>query len=139
MSYYPDQNENQPDSFPIPEFTCLERLKMELGHSDYCEEDEFEGYLNENGLYSDLIYNKDSMQIRLLETVISVLEMLGNNLDNYMRVETNFLTQTSALDNIHKRIAHIQGRIDNIRKKDEEPNGNFSFMFHTHKKSRRGE
>ena len=132
MSNYPPFERPSGESFPIP-ISCLDRLKMELGHKPYCEDDELQIFLDENGLTYLWEYDKDTMQKQLLETVISILEMLSNNLDNFMKVETNFHTTSAALENLHRRIDHLNNRIDNITE-SESADSDFSFMFHTHKK-----
>ncbi|MCL2018894.1 MAG: hypothetical protein FWG70_03960 [Oscillospiraceae bacterium] len=109
--------------------TNLDRLKMELGHKPYCEDDEYKVFLAENGLLADENYNNDKARSNLIETVICVLEMLSNNIDNYMKVETNFHTTSAALDNLHSRINHLHNRIKNP--KEHAPEGDFSFMYHT--------
>ncbi|MDR1688814.1 MAG: hypothetical protein LBS21_09435 [Clostridiales bacterium] len=134
--YPPLTNAPEQEAFQTP-ITCLDRLHMELGHKPYCGEDrnnrQYKIFLEENGLYADWKYNRDSMEKQLLKTVISIMEMLANNLDNYMKIETNFLTQSAALDSIHKRIAHLESRIDKI-KREEESNSDFTYMFYTRKR-----
>jgi hypothetical protein len=133
---YPPIPAPEQDALQIP-ISCLDRLHMELGHKPYCgenpEDNEYKIYLDENGLSYNWKYNKDTMEKQLCQTVISIMEMLANNLDNYMKIETNFVTQSAALDSIHKRIAHLQLRIDKIASAEQESDSDFSFIFHTHK------
>ena len=136
-SNYPPIFEPRPqgDNFPIA-ITCLDRLKMELGHKPYCSDEEYQIFLDENKLVCSWEYDKDVMQIQLLNAVIAVLEMLANNLDLFMKIESNFITQTSALDALHRRIEHLENRIENLT--EHEVESDFTFMFHTHKKTTGG-
>ena len=130
---YPPFERPVGESVPLP-ITCLDRLKMELGHKPYADHDEMRIFLDENKLVYDWEYDKDTMEIQLIYSVIAILEMLCNNLDNYMRIETNFLTQNSALENLHKRIAHLRNRIKNLEEAMSEPQSCFTHMFHTHRR-----
>ena len=133
MTNYPPFAKPEGEGFPTP-ITCLDRLKMELGHKPYCEDDELCIFLEENGLTYSWNYDKDAMERQLLYTVISILEMLSNNVDFYMKIELNFQTQSQALDNIIKRIAHLHRRIDLITQAESEKGSDFTFMYYTHKK-----
>lgn len=70
--------------------TVLERLKLELNNKQYFSDDEYMVFLEENNLNPDDDYNKNTMRVNLLYTIIDVLEVLMNNLGMY-RVQIEFI------------------------------------------------
>lgn len=91
--------------------TNLERLKLELAHKSYFTDEEYIVLLDENGLVANDTYNKATNQLELLQTVISILQALTNNIDLYRNIETEFTTTSSAYKNINDRIDELNKRI----------------------------
>lgn len=91
--------------------TILNRLKLELAHKDYFSDDEFLTFLSENGLDGAVEYNKTTHQLGLLLSVRDILEALCNNLELYMKIQTEFTTVSSAYKNLQDRIDNIEKRI----------------------------
>ena len=56
--------------------TVLERLKLELNNKQYFSDDEYMVFFEENNLNPDDDYNKNTMRVHLLYTIIDVLEAL---------------------------------------------------------------
>jgi hypothetical protein len=108
---------------------------MELNHKPYLgaegeDETEYIHILEENGLYPEWTYDKDMMEKNLLKAVIAVLEIVSNDIDKYMRIETEFISQNAALDNLHKRIEHLHNRIGYIESSENASEQNdISFFF----------
>ena len=87
--------------------TNLERLKLELAHKDYFTDTEFRVFLEENGLDAD--YTKN--QLELLQTVLAIFQALINNIELYMKIQTEFTTVSSAYKNLRDRIDELEKRI----------------------------
>jgi hypothetical protein len=112
--------------------TNLERVKLELGGKDYFTNDALEVLLTENGLTSSADFEaKDKKKI--LATVLDVLNALMNNLDVYMKTETEFSNTSIAANHLQDRINTLERKINII---PDDPNEGshksvFNFMFHT--------
>ena len=91
--------------------TNLERLKLELAHKDYFTDTEFRVFLEENGLDADYTYNKAENQLELLQTVLAIFQALINNIELYMKIQTEFTTVSSAYKNLRDRIDELEKRI----------------------------
>ena len=91
--------------------TNLERLKLELAHKDYFTDTEFRVFLEENGLDADYTYNKAQNQLELLQTVLAIFQALINNIELYMKIQTEFTTVSSAYKNLRDRIDELEKRI----------------------------
>lgn len=91
--------------------TNLERLKLELANKDYFTDTEYTVFLEENGLKSDDTYNKKENQLELLQTVLAIFQALINNIELYMKVQTEFTTVSSAYKNLQGRIDELEKRI----------------------------
>lgn len=95
--------------------TIIDRLKLELAHKDYFTDTEFNAFLSENGIDdSSITYDKSVHQLALLTTVRDILEALSNNIELYMRIQTEFTTVGSAYANLEKRIDAIEKRIEQL-------------------------
>lgn len=91
--------------------TNLERLKLELSNQKYYTDEEYTVFLEENSLSADEDYMKVTDQLPLLQTVIDVLNTLMNNIDNLMKVQTEFTTRTQAYKYLNDRVATIEKKI----------------------------
>lgn len=78
--------------------TNLERLKLELVHKDYFTD-------------TDYTYNKAENQLELLQTVLAIFQALINNIELYMKIQTEFTTVSSAYKNLRDRIDELEKRI----------------------------
>ena len=94
--------------------TNLERLKLELSHKNYFIEEEYNTFLEENGLSPTEIYNKKEDELFLLQAVIAIFQALTNNIDLYRSIETEFTNTTSAYKNLKGRIDDLYKRISLI-------------------------
>lgn len=118
--------------------TNLERLQVELSQKDYFNEktlDVYEQILEENNLDPFAEYGKANDQINLLESVYSILQMLANNLELYIKVETEFTTTSAAYQYLQKRLKDLRNEIDRLKLANHytDESGNqsnlFSYMF----------
>lgn len=91
--------------------TNLNRLKLELAHKKYFTDDEYTLLLEEQGLNPTSEYNKKVDELCLLQTVISILQMLSNDINLYRSIETEFATNTQAYTNLKDRIDELYKRI----------------------------
>jgi hypothetical protein len=91
--------------------TNLQRLKLELSNKDYCTDDEYSLFLDENNLVATSEYIKEENQIKLLETVIAILETLSNDTDLMRKIDSKDIISTD------QAIKYLDMRIDNINKK----------------------
>lgn len=88
----------------------LSRLKLELQKS-YFTDEEYILFLSENGLVATDTYDKQKDELYLLQTLVAIFETLSNNIDLYMRITTEFTSQSSAFSNIRTRIDDLNKRI----------------------------
>lgn len=108
----------------------LERLKFELSNKSYFDDSDYVSILEENGLDSSVLYDKSTMQKKLLFTVVDILEAVSNDVDLMRKVETEFETTDAAFKHIQARIQDIKKRISTIPDPvDPESNSIFSLMF----------
>ena len=91
--------------------TNLERLKLELSNQAYYTDTEYTVFLEEQGLTSTDTYDKSTNQLELLQTVIDILNTLMNNIDNLMKVQTEFTTRTQAYKYLNDRVSTIEKKI----------------------------
>lgn len=99
--------------------TNIERLKTELNNKQYFSDSVYDSILEENGLDAYDDYAKEN-RIELLETVYVILQMLANDIDNFRKVETEFVTTTAAEQYIEKRLASIRAEIDRLKDLEKE-------------------
>lgn len=92
----------------------LERLKLYLNKKQYFTDAEYSQFLEENGLDATEDYEHANDKKEMLETVITVLGSLANDIDSFRKVETEFVTTTAAEQYIEKRIASIREMIKKI-------------------------
>lgn len=118
--------------------TNIERLKTELSRETYFDEKTDETYelvLEENNLDPFAEYTKENDQINLLEAVYSILQMLANNVEMYIKVETEFATTTAGYQHLQKRLKDLRNEIDRLKLAnhytDEDGNQSnlISYMF----------
>lgn len=96
--------------------TVYDRLLLELSNRQYFTESEYNQLLRENGLVETDIYDKATMQRKLLLTVLDILRMLGNDTDNLRKLsdgETGFTT-SQLYSQLEKRIAKVEKQIAEI-------------------------
>ena len=91
--------------------TNIERLTLELEHREYFTKEEYSICLEENGLEPAGVYSKATNELGLLQTVIAVLQALNNNIDLFMKIQSEFTTTTSAYRNLKDRIDELNKRI----------------------------
>lgn len=100
-----------------------ERLRMELNGKDYFEnpnefyksQEVYYAVLEENGLDPCDIYEKSNDRINMLESVYSILQMLANNIELYVKVETEFTTTSAAYQYLQKRLKDLRDEIDRVK------------------------
>jgi hypothetical protein len=110
--------------------TVIDRLKMELSKKSYFEDSEYIQFLTENDLTNTATYDKETMQKKLLYTVIDILEAVANDIDKMRRVETEFETTDAAYKFMQTRIQDIKKRISAIPDDiDPETSSPWSLMF----------
>lgn len=101
--------------------TNLERLKLQLNNKEYYTDDEFSLFLEENELYPNDVYVKSTMEIKLLETVVTVLETLSNDIDLMRKIDTTELglSTEEAYKYLEKRIKSLNEKILNLKEEQE--------------------
>lgn len=113
--------------------TILQRLKLELSNKDYYTDEEYSMFLEENRLRPDDEYSKYDDQTRLLETVVSILETLANDVDLMRKIDSKDIISTD------QAIKYLSLRIDTLNKKiidlkeenDEYISSNIRPIFYT--------
>lgn len=111
--------------------TNLERLKLELSNKQYYTDTEYSVFLNENELSPTTTYVKADNQIHLLETVVSVLESLGNDVDLMRKIDNkDIITVDQASKYLSQRIYNINTKIAQLKEDAEPTTSNISFMFY---------
>ena len=107
--------------------TNLERLKLELNHKNYYEDKDYIQFLAENDLVDTDTFNKEAHFIKILETVISVLETLSNDVDLMRKIDAKDITS------VDQASLYLNQRIQRL--KDEENNiTNINLMFHNNRR-----
>lgn len=104
-------------SFPKHALTNLERLKIELSEKEYFEDTDriYSSVLEENDLDPGETYSKSSDQVNMLESVYSILQILANNIELYIKVETEFTTTSAAYQFLEKRLKSLREDIDKLK------------------------
>ena len=100
--------------------TNLQRLYFELSEKEYfsTQEKTNEVYitvLEENGLDPYDEYTKANDRINMLESVYSILQMLSNNIELFVKVETEFATTSAAYQFLQKRLKDLRDEIDRVK------------------------
>lgn len=120
--------------------TNIERLQFELSEKDYFSDkaktlDVYKEILEENNLDPYEEYAKVNDQINMLESVYTILQMLANNIELYVKVETEFTTTSAAYQYLQKRLKDLRDEIDRVKLDThyEDESGNVSsvtsYMF----------
>ena len=92
----------------------IERLRLYLNKKSYYEQDDYEQFLEENGLDPFTEYDVANDKKAMLQTVYDVLDCLANDIDNFRRVETEFVTTSAAEQYLEKRLKSIKADIDKL-------------------------
>lgn len=109
----------------------LERLKLELSNKQYYTDTEYSVFLEENKLSPTETYVKADNKIHLLETVVSVLESLGNDVDLMRKIDNkDIITVDQASKYLSQRIYNINAKILKLKEDAEPTTSNISFMFY---------
>ena len=109
----------------------LERLKLELSNKNYYTDTEYSVFLTENELSPTTTYVKADNQIHLLETVVSVLETLGNDTDLMRKIDNkDIVSVDQASKYLSQRIYNINAKILKLKEDAEPTTSNISFMFY---------
>ena len=100
--------------------TNLERLNIELSEKEYFSDstttrEVYEQVLEENNLDPFEEYSKANDQINMLESVYTILQMLANNIELYIKVETEFTTTSAAYQYLQKRLKDLRDEIDRVK------------------------
>ncbi len=99
----------------------LTRLTLELNNKNYFttvnpdDTSVYQQILEENDLDPFEEYTKANDQINLLESAYSVLQILSNDIENFRKVETEFVTTSAAYQYLQKRLADIRTEIDRVK------------------------
>ena len=112
--------------------TNLNRLKLYLNKKQYFTDEEYTQFLEECGLDAIEEYDHGNDKKEMLESVYTVLQSLANDIDNFRKVETEFVTTTAAEQYIEKRMQAIRteiNRIDELEKADGSTNVTGYFFY----------
>lgn len=99
----------------------LERLKLYLNKKQYFTDEEYTQFLLENDLDAVDTYEHANDKRSMLETVYTVLQCLANDIDNFRRIETEFVTTSAAEQYLEKRMKSVRdeiSRLDDLEKMD---------------------
>lgn len=108
--------------------TNLMRLQLELNNQPYLQESDLCYLLEENGLDPEGDYSQTN-RLKLLYTVLSVFQILTNDIDLYRQIETEFATTSEAIQAINKRIVQIKAEISQIEAENESATSCISYLF----------
>lgn len=114
------------------EKTNLQRLKLELTNKAYYSDEEYKMFLEENKLDAEEYYNKDNDEIKLLNTVIAILETLANDVDLMRKIDTkDIVTVDQASKYLSQRIYNLKNRVIELEESKKEYRGNINPLFFT--------
>lgn len=108
--------------------TNLMRLQLELNNQPYLQESDLCYLLEENGLDPEGDYSQTN-RLKLLYTVLSVFQILTNDIDLYRQIETEFTTTSEAIQAINKRVVQIKAEISQIEAENESATSCISYLF----------
>jgi len=110
--------------------TNLERLKLELSNKVYYTDVEYTVFLSENNLVSTGIYSKATNQIDLLETVLSILETLSNDVDIMRKIDSkDIINVDQAYKYLAERIQSVKVKIIEVEESKVENYSNIRPLF----------
>ncbi len=109
--------------------TYLQRLKLELNNKPYLTDDEYTELLSEQNLTYDEEYFI-AFRPELLKTVLSVFEILSNDVDYFRKIETEFSTTSAAAEALTARIQKVKSQITALEAAENHTDNTFSFMYH---------
>lgn len=110
--------------------TNLQRLKLELNNRPYLTDENYQALLSESGLNYEDEYSSTFDRIELMKTVLSVLEILSNDIDYFRKVETEFATTSAAAEALTARIQNVKSEIAALEAAASNKDNTFSFMYH---------
>lgn len=108
--------------------TNLERLSLELSHQPYLSDADYTALLEENGLDSAEEYTLQDRR-KMLCTVLSVLQIMCNDIDLYRRVQTEFTTVSAATESLNKRIQSLKNEILALDRETAEAASCVTYLF----------
>ena len=141
--YDDEQYYESPDAELATGFTNYERLLLELNYKNYYPDESnstdfkaskvlvYERILNECGLDPDGVYDKNTDHAKLLEATYSILHTLLGNIDAYRKIETEFVTQSAAYENLQSRLKYLRAEIDRVKAEMNYEDSDFTFMYYT--------
>ena len=112
----------------------IERLKLFLNKKPYFEYYEYEQFLDENGLDPYADYEASNDKKEMLQTVYDVLQTLANDIDNFRRIETEFVTTSAAEQYLEKRLKSLRAdieKLEDIEKQDGNDSVTGYFFFNS--------
>ena len=92
----------------------IDRLQLYLNKKPYFAQPDYEQFLEENGLDPYTDYNVANDKKEMLQTVYDVLQCLANDIDNFRRIETEFVTTSAAEQYLEKRLKSLRADIDKL-------------------------
>ena len=112
----------------------LDRLQLYLNKKPYFEQADYEQFLEENGLDPYENYEVSNDKKEMLQTVYDILQCLANDIDNFRRIETEFVTTSAAEQYLEKRLKSLRADIDkleDIEKQDGTDSVTGYFFFNS--------
>lgn len=92
----------------------IERLQLYLNRKPYFGTWDYEQFLQENELDPFEDYDVANDKKEMLQTVYDVLQCLANDIDNFRRIETEFVTTSAAEQYLEKRLKSLKADIDKL-------------------------
>lgn len=92
----------------------IERLQLYLNRKPYFDYGDYEQFLQENGLDPYTEYKVENDKREMLQTVYDVLQCLANDIDNFRRIETEFVTTSAAEQYLEKRLKSLRAEIEKL-------------------------
>lgn len=92
----------------------IERLQLYLNRKPYFGTWDYEQFLQENELDPFEDYDVANDKKEMLQTVYDVLQCLANDIDNFRRIETEFVTTSAAEQYLEKRLKSLKADIEKL-------------------------
>ncbi len=103
-------------------------MSLELSRQPYLSERDYITLLEENGLDAGEEYTPQDSR-KLLCAVLSVLQILANDIDLFRSIQTEFATTGAASEALAKRMAAVKGEIAKLDEEIATATSYVSYLF----------
>lgn len=95
--------------------TNYQRLILELNNKNYLTASAYAEILEENSLYPEKTFSAQNDLINLKRATLAIMQILGNDIGAFCKIESEFLTQSAAYEYIGKRIKDLEAEIKRLK------------------------